>query len=125
VEDNSKDYIISSHVVEHVPNLIGAFQEWNRILKKDGIIFMIFPKRDALPADVGRAISTVAKFDFAYSNTTCDINVHEHVWVFTLESMIELIEHCNKKYDLNWEILETEQTDSKVGNGHTAVCKKK
>lgn len=124
VEDYSKDYIISSHVVEHIPNLIGAFREWNRVLKKNGIIFMVFPKRDALPSDVGRAVSSLAKFDFAYKNTACDVNVHEHVWVFTLESMINLIEHCNEKYNLGWEILETEQTDSKAGNGHTVVCEK-
>jgi ubiquinone/menaquinone biosynthesis C-methylase UbiE len=41
-------------VVEHLPDPIAAFFEWNRVLKAGGTIFMIFPKRDALPADRGR-----------------------------------------------------------------------
>ena len=45
-----------------------------------------------------------------------------HYHVFTLESMIELITWCNDNLDLNWRVLRTEETDSKVGNGHTLVC---
>src|SRR5687767_12952902 len=29
----SEDFILSSHVVEHLPNVINAFVEWNRIVR--------------------------------------------------------------------------------------------
>lgn len=124
VLDNSQDYIISSHVVEHVPDLIGAFLEWNRVLTDTGIIFMIFPKRNALQSDAGRELSTIADFEHGHQNPQRTIDTDKHIWVFTLQSMIDLITYCNDAYSLGWEIIETEETDSKVGNGHTVVCRR-
>ena len=124
-ENNSLDYILSSHVIEHVPNPIKAFMEWNRVLKDQGIIFMIFPKRDSDPQDSNRPISEIIDFDKQYNNPK-PLNDHEcHIWIFTLSSMMSLINHCNKNYNLGWEIIDSEETDSKVGNGHTIVCRKK
>ena len=122
-EDNSKGYIVSSHVVEHLQDLIGTFLEWKRVLKKDGIVFMIFPKRDALPADIGRPLSTIPDFVVAHNNVHNELITTEHIWVFDLEVMKSLIEYCNNYYFLDWTVIETEETDSKVGNGHTVVCR--
>lgn len=126
-DDDSLDYIISSHVVEHIPDLIGAFLEWRRVLKPGGIVFMIFPKKDALPSDVGRPLSTIDNFIFAHIEPlTRAINerrTDNHIWVFSLQSMIDLINHCNHAYGLGWEIIEAQETDDKVGNGHTIVCR--
>src|SRR4029079_14144421 len=47
VPDGSQDYVLSSHVIEHVTDTIGAFLEWKRVLRPGGIVFMVFPKRDA------------------------------------------------------------------------------
>ena len=49
-----QDFIVSSHVVEHIPDLVGAFLHWNTVLKPGGVVVMIFPKRTALPKDAGR-----------------------------------------------------------------------
>jgi glycosyltransferase involved in cell wall biosynthesis/SAM-dependent methyltransferase len=38
VPDRSEDFVISSHLVEHLPNLIAAFIEWNRILRDGGYV---------------------------------------------------------------------------------------
>lgn len=131
VEDSSQDYIISSHVVEHLPDTISAFLEWNRVLKAGGIIFMIFPKRNALVADQCRAITPLREFieDYHQKITAKDHpfppgqGKRGHYHVFTLTSMLELIDWCNKNLNLSWQILVTEQTDSKVGNGHTVVAR--
>ena len=134
VDDDSLDYIISSHVIEHVPNLIDAFLHWNMKLKSGGIVFMIFPQKGALPPDAKRNLSTIEQFVAAYegkwdtksaleniSDTVGGERGHYHV--FSLQSMLDLIEHCNQSYDLNWEILNIEETDSKVGNGHTVIAR--
>lgn len=130
LEDSSQDYIISSHVVEHLPDPLSAFLEWNRLLKPAGIIFMIVPHRDAHLPDRERDISTVDEIEFAYqAQYTVDdfpdetIPRRGHYFVYTLERMVELIQHCNTKHDLNWEILETQERDDKVGNGFTLVAR--
>src|SRR3990172_3805357 len=55
------DYIVSSHVVEHIPDLIKAFLHWNELLKVGGVVVMIFPKRTALPSDVGRQSTSFSR----------------------------------------------------------------
>lgn len=123
VESDGYDYIISSHVVEHIPDLIGAFFEWNRVVKDNGIIFMIFPKRDALESDIPLPISTIDDFEFGHKLPERTLNKDLHVWRFTLETMINLINHVNETYGLCFMVIETEETDSKVGNGHTVVIR--
>jgi SAM-dependent methyltransferase len=132
VPDASQDYILSSHVVEHVPDLVGAFFEWNRVLRKGGVIFTIFPKHDAAELDARREITSLWHFieDFVFGR---DPETHPfdgveprrrgHYHVFSLESMVGLIEWCNRHLGLNWQIQEVEETDSKVGNGHSVVAR--
>lgn len=132
VPDVSQNYVVSSHVVEHIPDLISAFLEWNRVLEPTGIIFMIFPKRDAAELDAVREITPFRHFieDFALERNAdahpfdgVEPRRRGHYHVFTLNSMLELIEWCNKHIGLNWRIEEVEDTDSKVGNGHTVVAR--
>lgn len=130
--DSSQDYVLSSHVVEHIPDLIGAFLEWNRVLIKGGIIFMIFPKRDAAQLDTMRQITSLSHFieDFAFRRTPethpfdgVEPRRRGHYHVFYLESMLGLIEWCNRQLGLNWRVVAVEETDTKVGNGHTVVAR--
>jgi SAM-dependent methyltransferase len=139
---SSVNYCISSHVIEHFPNPIAGFLEWDRILKVDGIVFMIFPNRDALASDRARPISTmdeiIAAFDkygdkvilgSAYdlhpNRTNEDLPFYEHFFVYTLDLMLSLITFCNQRFHLHWDVIYTEETDSKVGNGHTIVARKR
>ncbi len=130
--ESSIDYVISSHVIEHLPNLIGAFVEWQRIIKPGGIIFMIFPMRNALEQDKNREITPIGEFfdDYFRNLTYKDHPIHPghgvrgHYHVFTVVSMLELIEQCNVTGYTRWNVVAVESTDSKVGNGHTVVCQK-
>ncbi len=44
--DNSLDYVLSSHVIEHFFDPIKTIKEWLRVIKKDGYIFIIVPHKD-------------------------------------------------------------------------------
>jgi len=131
VPDQSQDYVISSHVVEHLPDLISAFLEWNRVLKPGGIVFMLFPKRDILSVDAERPITPISHFveDFYLHRTpeTHPIDpgngIRGHYHVFSLGSMLELVHWCNVNLGLSWHVEEVEETDSKNGIGHTVVCR--
>jgi len=128
VPDRSQDYILSSHVVEHLPNVIGAFFEWKRVLRPGGIVFMIIPKGEV--SDRGRPLTTIDHFVRDYESEY-DLDTHPappgqhkesyHYHVFSLRSLLRLIDYCNRNLDLGWKIVAAEQTDSKVGNGHTVV----
>ncbi len=131
VEDRSQDYVISSHVVEHLPDLLSAFMEWNRFLRPGGIIFMIFPKHDAAAMDALRPITPLSHFieDWHLKRTIWTHSIEEghgirgHYHVFTLGSMLELIHWANLNLSLSWKIEAVEETDSKFGNGHTVICR--
>lgn len=43
LEDNSIDYIICQEGIEHMSNQHGVFEEFNRVLKKDGILLLTTP----------------------------------------------------------------------------------
>lgn len=136
LENNSQDYVITSHVVEHLPNLIKAFLEWDRVLKEGGYIYIIFPKRNALEADRNRDVTPLTLFIGAYEerwnvNTVPSDYTEKipggrrgHYWVFTLQSMIELVSYMNIRDMVHWKLLEARETDLKVGNGHCVVFQK-
>ena len=37
------DYLVASHVVEHVPDMIGWFGEIPAVLKAGGVLSLVFP----------------------------------------------------------------------------------
>lgn len=124
--DQSQDYVISSHMIEHHPDPISVFLEWQRLLKVGGIVFMIFPKRDALPADQKRPVTDVGKIVAAYDQKLTVETAPEpegqgkggHYYVYTLNTMKELVQRVE---GLRWELVEELETDDKVGNGHLLV----
>ncbi len=52
------DFILSSHVIEHIANPLLALSEWMRILKMDGIIVLVVPHKDET-FDYRRPITTI------------------------------------------------------------------
>jgi SAM-dependent methyltransferase len=61
-EMEKADFIITSHIIEHLPDLIAAFLEWDRIVSDGGYVFMIVPHKGALPEDAGRALTRLEHF---------------------------------------------------------------
>ncbi len=124
--EESQDFIISSHVLEHFSNPIKALIEWNRLIKPNGIIFMIIPHKERT-FDKNRLRTTLQHLinDYQTNNTELSKNKteHEHVWI--TEDIIELINWMTKDLKMNWKIEEIQDVDDKVGNGFTIVLRKK
>lgn len=133
--DNSQDFVLSSHVIEHVSNPIAAFIEWNRVVRDGGYIYMIFPHARGLPyGDEHRVITPMQYFFRAYFEQWTNEQAFDrvpdrptrqrgHFWVFTLQSMEYLIEACNLVFDMMWELEEFEETDDAAGEGHLVLYK--
>ena len=43
VPGKSQGFIIANYVLEHFPNFYGTLDNWTRVLKQDGVIFMSLP----------------------------------------------------------------------------------
>ncbi len=71
--DNSLDYVVSCHVLEHVANPVAALAEWYRVLRPGGIIYMVVPDR-RFTFDHLRPVTTVDHMleDYARGTTPCD-----------------------------------------------------
>jgi ubiquinone/menaquinone biosynthesis C-methylase UbiE len=126
LDDNSMDFVFSSHVVEHLPNLIKALKEWNRIVKNAGYVVMIVPQRDARVNDRGRPLTTYGEIlDDFEKDMTVDTHPFDeainyrggHYHVFNIISLMFIIQNIKDDFGLNWEMIGSENPDSRHGNG--------
>ena len=114
LDDNSVDFVISSHVIEHFPDPIRALKEWYRVVKPGGYLYIIAPHKERT-FDKERNRSTLAELIERHETGNYpDPNV-DHCSVWITEDFVELI------HWLGWNILHVQDTDDKVGNGFTVV----
>ena len=143
LDSESLDYIVSAHVIEHEPNPVAALIEVSRVLREEGIFSCIFPKRNAETArDIFRPLTQLEELIQAYekdrkvtdsadgtngadgTNSEIPSEWRPHYHVYSLQSMLRLVNWCNHQSLTNFLIEAVEETDSKVGNGHTIILRK-
>jgi SAM-dependent methyltransferase len=80
--DHSLDYVLASHVLEHVANPVAALAEWYRVLRPGGVIYLIVPDRRAT-WEHARPLTSVDHMleDFARGTTAAD-TTHIDEFVF-------------------------------------------
>ncbi|MGE0822996.1 MAG: methyltransferase domain-containing protein [Candidatus Binatia bacterium] len=71
--DSSLDYVVASHVIEHVANPVKALLEWYRVLKSGGVIYMVVPDR-RYTFDHNREVTSLEHLwdDYRGKTTDCD-----------------------------------------------------
>ena len=121
VPDESQDFVVSSHVLEHFPDPIKALKEWYRIVKKDGYIFMIVPHKERT-FDKDEKRTTLQELLERHNNAKYDkepsMSGHYSHWI--TEDIVELAKNIN----LEWQVVDFQDADDKVGNGFSIVIKK-
>lgn len=162
-KDDTLDYVLTSHVIEHFFDPVKALREWHRVVKPGGYIFIIAPHKDRTfdkprevtpvvelldrsrgrikMSDYARAIDLPAlekagkaKFGPDYEVppqvllrrgvqpdkgwVRYDADDHHHWSVWRTNDLVDLVKA------LRFEIVETQDTDDKVGNGFTVVIRK-
>lgn len=51
VDDGSQDFVIANHVLEHMENPIGALENWLRVVRPGGVLYLAVPdKRETFDA---------------------------------------------------------------------------
>lgn len=116
LENDSQDFVISSHVIEHFYNPIKAIREWLRVVKTGGYVFMIVPHKDRT-FDKDRELTTIREFEERFNNEP-EVDLHQHWSVWNTQSFLEMCNH------FGFNVIEYQDVDDKVGNGFTIVIKK-
>jgi ubiquinone/menaquinone biosynthesis C-methylase UbiE len=118
--DEEYDFVISSHVIEHFFDPIKAIEEWFRVIKPGGYIFIICPKSRAVPDETRPRTKLQEILDRHSGKMKPEIEGNErgHWTVWDLEDMLELCKY------MKWKVVDFQETDDKVGNGFTVVIKK-
>jgi SAM-dependent methyltransferase len=121
VPDESQDFVIHSHVLEHFPDPIKALQEWYRVIRPDGYVFMIIPHKERT-FDRDRPRTTLDETRKRHAGQIIPVpdvkTGHYSFWI--TEDLIELV----RSIDLDWSLVDFQDVDDKVGNGFTIVLKK-
>jgi len=117
IADESIDYVITSHVIEHFYDPIKAINEWRRVIKKGGFIFIICPHKDRT-FDKDRDCTSLQELIDRHKENYIPFDEHQHWSVWTTETFRELIDY------MELEIVECLDVDEKVGNGFCYIIKK-
>lgn len=113
VEDKSYDFVIASHVIEHIWDPIEAIMEWGRIAKK--YIYLVVPQRNALPSDTVQPLTTMDEFRERHFDQERKHMELGHVCRWTSETFRDMCKMCG------FEVVDIVDPDDKVGNGFAVV----
>ena len=80
------DFVLSSHNLEHIANPIKALNEWLRILKQGGCIFLILPDKD-YTFDRKREITTLQHIIEDFNNATKENDATHLQEILTLHDL--------------------------------------
>lgn len=106
-DDDSHDFVFSSHVVEHFPDPIRALLEWQRVARR--YVICVVPHKERT-FDADRPLTTVEELLERYE-TGFRSEEDKHWSVWTCESFVQMCEHVGLK------VVGHLDPDDKVGNG--------
>jgi hypothetical protein len=112
-ENKSYDFIINSHVIEHIYRPDLAIIEWCRVAKK--YIFLIIPHKERT-FDKDK-LETEPLTIFERENLIEYQDQHYNIW--TPKSFLNFVKYLEKYV----QVIEVQEIDDKVGNGFTVVLK--
>ena len=116
-KDNTVDFVINSHVLEHFWDPIKTLKEWLRVVKPNGYLFLIIPHKDRT-FDKDRARTSLQELIDRHNGIGADPGTHAHFSVWVTEDFLELCRH------LDFKVVEFQDKDDKVGNGFSVVIQK-
>ena len=116
--NESLDFVLSSHVLEHFYDPIGVLNEWLRVVRPGGYVFAVVPHKERT-FDAPRPRTTLAELVERHANPSdAPSDDHRHYSVWVTEDLLELCRH------MGLDVVDWQDADDKVGNGFTVVIRK-
>lgn len=122
--DESLDFVVNAHVIEHCWDTIAALKEWYRVVRPGGYVFMIVPHKDRCEPDNTMPTTTIAELEARHSGETLIPEDYKpggyygHRSYWRTADFIALVEHLGMSVYRHLEVCD------KVQNGFTVVVKK-
>jgi SAM-dependent methyltransferase len=110
-KDKTVDFVLASHVIEHFYDPIRALREWERVARK--YIFLIVPHHERT-FDFGRPLTPVSELVERHASGR-EEHEERHWSVWDLPGFLAL---C---VELGFNVVATEDPDSRMGNGFAVV----
>lgn len=77
IAEDALDFVISSHAFEHFPNPGLAIEEWLRIVKPEGIVYVVMPNKEKT-YDRPRDAASVAQLMAAYESRSNEAPLEQY-----------------------------------------------
>jgi SAM-dependent methyltransferase len=106
-EDDSVDFVLASHVLEHFPDPIRTLKEWVRVARHKVVV--VVPHRDRT-FDRNRELTPIDEFVRRHEDGFTSAE-DEHWSVWSRESFLEM---CDR---FGFRVIDSLDPDDKVGNG--------
>ena len=117
-KDNTVDFVVSSHVIEHFYDPVKAIEEWLRVVKPGGYVFIIAPHMDRI-GELATPRSLPAEIIGRHEHPNPPkVDDHRHYSCWKTEDFVGFCRHYG------WKIAAVQDVDDKVGNGFTVVIQK-
>lgn len=143
IEDATQDFVIASHLIEHCEDPIGAFINWMRVLKKDGVIYLAIPDK-RFTFDKNRPVTSIEHLIRDYKegpawsrrqhyeewvtkisengvqdvekeiNSLIDTGYSIHFHVWTQAEMFELLTTLHRDFKIDFDVLVSFQNKKEV-----------
>ncbi len=117
-KDNTLDFVISSHVIEHFYDPVKTIEEWLRVVKPGGYVFIIAPHRERIGKLAGLRTLPAEIINRHEHPNPPKVDNHGHYSCWRTEDFVGFCRHYG------WKIAAVQDVDDKVGNGFTVVIQK-
>ena len=111
--DDEYDFVLASHVLEHIPDPIAALEEWRRVAAR--YVFVVLPHRDYQPYDRRHDLTTVEELLERHREGPRSEDWRGHWSRWTSASFRDLCER------LGIPVIEVQDPDDKRGNGFAVM----
>jgi SAM-dependent methyltransferase len=110
IHDNSYDFVISNHSLEHSANPLRALTEWVRVLKPGGAAILILPHKSET-FDRRRPVTTLEHLIHDFRNNTGEDDLTHLPEVLKLHDV-----------DLDWGLSNSSQLKERLENNYQNRC---
>jgi SAM-dependent methyltransferase len=117
-KDNTVDFVISSHVIEHFYDPVKAIKEWMRVVKPGGYVYVIAPHKDRIGEKATPETFPAEIIERHEHPNPPKVDHHGHYSCWKTEDFVGFCKHYG------WKIAAVQDIDDKVGNGFAVVLQK-
>jgi predicted SAM-dependent methyltransferase len=127
IPTSSVDFVLHSHVWEHLANPLKSLNEWARVVKHRGLLFIMVPHRNALPEDRGRNVTSIKHLTALLDGKQVDpkdVPITGHHTVFSSQLIVQIMHVFNVRHAIDntrLELVSFLEVDDKIELGHQ-VC---